>query len=256
MIESLYFLKLTSRYCTHEVRVNDLYCANNYKGNQSGSEIPINDLLRKGNNVVKLIIDPLDMEPQERDVVFMINAIVEERGRHNNSVKQELLNLKSEVLIEEAPAELLGKFVVAEPFEDPSYLKEPSIKLNDTIYKGVFDFYKNLQSLMIDKDIDAITKLFELKERNFAQAYGLDFKARMSYVSESLRGYLTEPQAEVLDVDMAFLKYELYANGKLICLEEKLNKKPALGVYSEINQNTTYFPIYLRATENSFEIAR
>lgn len=256
MIESLYFLKITSRYCKHDIRINDLYCTNNYKGNQSGSEIPINDLLRKGKNSIKIKIEPVLVEAADRDVIFMINAVIEERNSYDNSIKRELINLKSEVPLNEIPKEIEDSYLIEEPFINPDYTKSPIIVKNKEILGKVYGFYEHVYKLMYGKDITSLIELFADKEKNFAYSYNLNPQERIEYIKSSLTDYLTEPNSELLTLDLNFLNYETYAYEKLICLEEKVNKRPALGIYSELFKSTTYFPIYLSINEKTIQIAK
>lgn len=256
MINSIYYLVITSRYCTHEIRINDLHCFNNHTGNQSGSEVPINELLINGINSIRIKIKPIEIENTGFDIVFNIKAKIEERDFNDNSLIKELLILESEVPIAETPELLNGQFAISEEFIEHAYFKLPVIELKPETLTGVYDFYKKVQNLMVSKDINSLMKYFESKEKEYAEAYNLEPQKRIDYVRNSLNGYITEPGADFLGMGLEFLEFQVYGFGKLICLEEKKTKRPAVGIFSEVNQTTSYFPMYMGVENDEIKILK
>jgi hypothetical protein len=189
-------------------------------------------------------IEPNNIEKTEYDIVFKLKAVIEERNIEDNSKLNELLIIESEVPIEKIPKKLDGQFTIKEDFIEHKYSKYPIINLNSETFLKVHEFYRHIAQLMISKDINTLIDLFQNKETEYANAYNLLPHKRLEFVKKSLMQYVSEPKSEVLGLDIKYLNFEVYALGKLICLEEKKTKRAALGIYSEINKLTSYFPIY------------
>jgi hypothetical protein len=265
---NLYSLGVTSS-CSHDLYINDIGVKIN--GTSSGSYITnINDfVLKKGTYKIKAIFytNPAENQMIDNTKITFI-SFYKNQGNKKLNTLTEIKNLPIPSLVSTKPTTIIKEWeveLIDLPYTLEGWSKSKVFKEKDSleIKPKVVAFYENLRSLLNDGNGEAFNK-FYFKQKKELLSYG--FETIESINKGNLDGANDiDKYAKNSMVPLEDYELKIYADGQLVCLERKGNKK-------EINMNTrgwsplffnnkgyiSEYSIFLHMPENSteFEIIR
>jgi hypothetical protein len=253
-----YQLYISNSSCIFDIRVNDMYAIYfNYPGTVAFDQ-PVNHLLLKSGKQ-KLTIRMLPVAGEhflnERSKLELKVQVMEANG--DFSVRQEIASYTTDpVTTKNIPAiEHHMEFEAKIPYTLKGWEQSVSLKDMPALKEQLFAWYKMMHRLVAAKDFTTFEKL-NLKAYQ-EDSIGMYNPAFMQEHLPEVFSYITNPDFNLLPLDMDALQVHHYGDGKVVCLRWP-DHKPA--IYLEYpkdkEQYTLDFFLHKPTAGSDFEIIR
>jgi hypothetical protein len=249
-----YILRVASGGCNCDVRVNDIpvYVIND--DTQSGFAIPINHLLFSSqNNIISYTARPISsMETLYAGTKLYIQ-LLKAKSFEEREDEELLLEYSSTTFINEKES---SKTFEISFHTEISLMVEAykPVSINDSIIKNLIEEYRQIERLLINRDLSAVTDMFINREKEFAACFNTPWRERLDYFKNYLNELFTG-DAEVWEFELPYVKLQTYALGRLIALQYD-NKDSAIAIYNPSMNTTTYLDLYFGIKNGVFNILK
>ncbi len=218
-----YKFYLSAENCLYEVKVNDFCILEELEGYKLVSYEPINHLIGDGAFHLSIHIRPISSKQMIDDSISYSCRITCNDGNGEYTVfeigsLEEFSNLPEARIEEVIPVQNTNSA--------PLWLSGNIMKIDNELISLVLSQYVQVWELFRSKNIQKLLDLLAVREKTYADAFGLSVNERRSECMEEYTSFVNDPDYILFDLKPQFFKPKLQGFGKLFSLEDSQGFHP------------------------------
>ncbi len=249
MNQIYYSLQVDAISAGYDIRINDIPVYADPNGNPVSVEFPINHFLITGLNILQVSISPAKHETE------FVNHSLTEFKIYSREISDLTVNRKliasakfpdyiNNEKLKKAVIPSKTEFTASLLLDTPVWSTAPVLKLNEETINEALGIYKEFFNALKSKNLDAILKLTQIKNKVFADCFYTSLNNNVNRVRDSIKGEFDDSFNHLTDFDIQKKIPELHAFGKLVSIKNDEGRSPLYFYNSETGISTEY-EIYL-----------
>ena len=214
-----YFAEVHVYGCAFDIRANDVPIFANAEGHGGALELPLNNWIRPGQNVISWTLGPMGKEPHlGSDTSCEVMVFVRTMNHPTRDDRWEVARLRYVPAEPPAPPVSVARdevvFEADVPFAASRWFNAPVIDYIDVAREQVLSEFRRLHSLLGGRRIDEVMSLMALKNEELAQAIYITAEQRSRDARREIERCLAG-KMELLPLEHEHARFSMLGGGRL-----------------------------------------
>ncbi len=251
-----YALAMKNNLCSFTAYINDIPAFNNRQGTAYNLSVPINHLIKHGENSFKVQVTPLKPSTylQELSECFAIILVKDLFDNADEFIEISITGFPTGTSNDtlKLPAfEIKGKFDATLPFVDYLWVNATKLDQNrSTLIDLARRYFHAFHEALIKKDTNHLFHEIALREKEFSMAFYDDYDEGFAKTQKDFMDTLNDENYRLQELDLVHFIPRFYADDRIITFENEKSEQPIFFI-NEVEHTRRQYPLFLCMNEKN-----
>ena len=245
-----YALAIKNNICSFVAYINDIPAFYNVNGTAYNLCVPINHLVRNGENTFKVLVTPLKpsahlVQLSECFASIIVKDIFDNADQFVEIAITGFPEGTSNDTIKLPGFEVKGVFEARIPFKDAYWTEAPSMEKNKSTHiDQARRYFKAFHEALEQKNTAVIFNEIATREMEFSKAFYEEYEEGFDKTKKDFNGTLDDPNYVLQKIDPLKFIPKFYADFRIITFENEKFEQPIFFL-NDVEFTRRQYPLYL-----------